>query len=405
MSEPVSHAMEDVRTPARGFAPLAALLTGQRLPAIAARLGIALARRRGRPWRLFKTVIVARHADVAEALRRDVDFIIAPVNEAKIEAVNGPFVLGMDRSDRLERERHALYAALQEVDVAALAARMRERMNNRLAGLGENFDAISDYARPLAAATAMDLFGIAPKDEALFAEVARAIFAHTFLNPGNQKPIERRALAAAPILRQWLGDEIAARRRRGETGQDYMGRLLARADLDDDGVRRTLGGMLVGSIDTTVTALAKILIVAVNTPPLRNALASAWNRGEDIYGLCLEALRRWPHNPLVLRNVAADTKLAGTTVRAGDRVALWTQAAMLDPEAFPDPGLIRPDRSWGSYLHFGGGLHPCAGRRINAQQLPLLVGPLLARGVRRNGALRWAGPFPDHLPIRLAEPA
>lgn len=403
MSEPNSVDMAKIRTPPRTFSPFSALFTGQRLPATAAKLAIGLARRRGKPWRFGTTVIVARHSDVAEALRRDLDFIIAPVNEAKIKAVNGPFVLGMDRSERLERERHALYAALQEVDMAGLAARLRERCDSTLPALGSDFDAIGDYARPLAVATAMDLFGIAPADKALFAEVVRAIFAHTFLNVGNDKVVEGRALAAAPCMRRWFEEEIAARQANGKTGTDFMGRLLARAELDNDGVRRTLGGMLVGSIDTTVSAFAKILCVACSDQPLAVAMASRWQDGDDIYGLCLEALRRWPHNGFMLRSAAVDTRLAGTPIRAGDRVVLWTQAAMLDTHAFPDPVAMRPDRPRAAYLHFGAGLHPCAGRGVNSHQIPILVGSLLARGIRRDGMLGWAGPFPDRLPIKLAE--
>jgi hypothetical protein len=51
-------------------------------------------------------VVVARHADVVEVLHRDLDFRIAPVNEVRIDEVNGPFVLGMDRGATLVHARH-----------------------------------------------------------------------------------------------------------------------------------------------------------------------------------------------------------------------------------------------------------------------------------------------------------
>ncbi len=57
----------------------------------------------------------------------------------------------------------------------------------------------------------------------------------------------------------WLADEITRRRDAGETGDDMMGQLLSQDIVDDDGARRTLGGMLVGSIDTTATCVAKIV--------------------------------------------------------------------------------------------------------------------------------------------------
>jgi cytochrome P450 len=66
---------------------------------------------------------------------------------------------------------------------------------------------------------------------------------------------------------------------------------------------------------------------------------------------------------------------------------------------FPNPGTWRADRPATAYLHFGGGLHPCAGRAVNEWQIPLLVGALVRRGIRSVGPVAWAGPFPDHLPI------
>jgi len=81
----------------------------------------------------------------------------------------------------------------------------------------------------------------------------------------------------------------------------------------------------------------------------------------------------------------------------------FTQGAMLDRDVFPDPNRMLPDRPRDGYLHFGAGLHPCAGRGLNAIQIPLLVSALVARGVIRGGKMKWAGPFPDRLPVRLTE--
>ena len=102
---------------------------------------------------------------------------------------------------------------------------------------------------------------------------------------------------------------------------------------------------------------------------------------------------------------AKDTTLAGLAVPGGAKILLWTQAAMFDTTAFPYPERLRPDRTTQPYLHLGGGLHPCAGRTVNAWQIPLLVGALLDLGPRRLGPMRWAGPFPAHLPVYFKERA
>jgi cytochrome P450 len=116
-------------------------------------------------------------------------------------------------------------------------------------------------------------------------------------------------------------------------------------------------------------------------------------------------LRRWPHNPIVIRRAVTDTVFNTVEVKSGDQVIAWTQAAMMDPTVFPRPGLLRPDRPSATYLHFGGGLHPCAGRVVNAFQIPLLVGALLRRDIASAGSIAWAGPFPNHLSVHLKRTA
>jgi cytochrome P450 len=394
-------ATPDVTTPSGRGSVLAALFSGPRLPAATARVGAWAASLLGRPVRLGNQVIVARHADVREVLARDLEFRVAPINAARTDAVNGPFVLGMDRGAVLARERGALYRALAAVDLAPIRAAVAEEAETRAAASQEEIDVVGGYARPIAAHTATRLFGISGPNEALFMDVARAIFAHTFLNLSGDKVVEARALRAADLMRAWITAEIARRRAGGDLGTDMMGALLSGGELDDDGVRRTLGGMLVGSIDTTASAVAKIMAMIGNDRKLAGRVAADAGDQERLAGWCREALRRWPHNPILRREAAKDTTLRGVAVRAGNRVIAWTQAAMLDGTVFPDPGDLRPDRPAEAYLHFGGGLHPCAGRAINAFQIPVLVGALLRRGISGTGPVRWAGPFPDHLALRF----
>lgn len=382
------------------------LLAGAAIPDLAARLGARLARLRGKPFRLGKRVIAARHAHVRELLERDLDFAIAPSNATKIGEVNGgPFVLGMDRSPMLERERRALYHALHKVDLARLQAQAQADIEARLAavGAGGEIDAVGGYARPVAAGTAARLFGLAAPAQEMLMEVSRSIFAHTFLNVGNDQAVRARAIRAGEYMQKWLAGEIAERRASGRYGDDMMGGLLSDGLLDDAGVRRTLGGMFVGSIDTTATCVAKILAVAGRDRNLARAMRRDSSDLGRLYGWCNEALRRWPHNPIVLRTAVADATLGGCAVKAGDGIIAWTQAAMQDASAFDAPRKLRPDRAAGIYLHLGGGVHPCSGRAVNAFQIPLLVRGLLERGIGQVGKMDWAGPFPHRLLVKLEE--
>jgi cytochrome P450 len=367
-----------------------------------------------KPLRIGTKVFVGRHVDAVEVLSRDLEFLIGPINAEKIDAVNGPFILGLDRGAKLVRERAALYRALGRVDLRPLRSQIENDAKGRIAAAGEGIDVVGDYARPIAAMTAQRLFGISGMDQTLFMDVSRALFGHIFLNIGNDEEIKARALRAAPYLHKWLLDEIEKRRTTGDRHPDMMDALIHDSQIpnNDEGndlVRRTLGGMLVGSIDTTATCVAKIMTMFGRDKTLAAGLAvdvigspDSPKRDADfprLHGWCWEALRRWPHNPLVLRSAAIDTQLAGVDIRANDQIFVITQAAMFDTSVFPSPHVLNPARPLRPYLHFGGGLHPCAGRDINAFQIPILVRELVRRGIKSVGTIDWAGPFPDRLPV------
>lgn len=357
-----------------------------------------------KPLRIGTNIIVGRHADAVDVLSRDLEFRIGPINAAKIVAVNGPFILGLDRGATLVHERAALYRALAKADLKSLRSQVENEAKAHIAAAGGEIDAVGGYARPIAAKSAQTLFGISGMNPTDFVDVARALFGHIFLNLGDDKEIEARALRAAPFLRDWLLTEIQARRQSGRRVPDMMDALLHDPEIPatsagNDLVRRTLGGMLVGSIDTTATCVAKILTIVGQDKTLAEGIAADVDNFPRLHGWCWEALRRWPHNPLVLRSAAIDTQIAGVEVQANDRIFVYTQAAMLDTSVFPDPHVLNPARPLRPYLHFGGGLHPCSGRDVNAFQIPMLVGALVRRGIKSVGTIDWAGPFPDRLPV------
>jgi cytochrome P450 len=391
----------DLVTPPSSRGPLASLLSGPTALALAARLGARLAVWWGDPIRIGGTVVVARHSNVMDVLHRDLDFLIGPVNEKRIVEVNGPFILGMDRCVVLGHERDALYQSLADVDLTPIRRAVEQDVNRRIAAAGGEIDVVDGYARPIAAQTARALFGIRGPDEKAFMDVARAVFGHVFLNINGDEAIRQRALRAAALMKDWFDAEIRQRRASQDLGKDMMGVLMKLGTLDDEGIRRTLGGMLVGSIDTTASSVAKIIAIIARNPELARNIAADVDNGERLSGWCREALRCWPHNPILLRQARANTSIGKVKIEQGDRILVWTQAAMVDAEVFPDPRNLRPDRPTAAYLHFGGGLHPCAGRVVNAFQIPALVAGLVRRGIKSIDAVQWAGPFPAHLTLRF----
>ena len=147
---------------------------------------------------------------------------------------------------------------------------------------------------------------------------------------------------------------------------------------------------------------------------LRGAQAAARAADRELVGQYLwEALRFSPQNFALLRLVEADTTIAAgtdreTQVKAGATIFAGTLSAMHDERAIADPEDFRVDRPWSDYMLFGHGLHTCYGQQIVRNQLPammtaLLEGPPIRRARGDAGDLKFEGPFPSGLTVRLGD--
>ena len=360
--------------------------------------------------RFRKNVAVFRWADVADVLARDGDFRIAPVNGERIEAVSGPFILGMDRSDALFRQRIAVYESMGGADFAPLRAILEREPTALLAAAAAKdgkIDVINGYARKVAGQVAVALFGIKGPSETDLLRVARAVFHETFLNLGNDEKVRNTGIAAGQELKAWIAAERAARLKSGNLGKDVLARLLEREQegaLSDAEVAHVLAGLLVGSIDTTATAVSNIVVEALSDWGLAENMRRDVDDRRRLYGWCWEALRRRPHNPLVIREAVEGASIAGEPVAAGTRVFAVTLSAMQDARVFDRPQELDPDRPPHLYMHFGRGMHQCAGRDVNAIQIPALVGALMRFSPSGRVKVKNAGPFPDEFFVRIRSP-
>ena len=379
---------------------LARILKSRRLAWFLARIGIVVGRWWGRPFRLGEIVLVIRHRDIETVLSHDLDYLIAPVNGPRFTELGFPFILGMDRTQILASERASLYSALDAIDFEPMRTAAADDVAARLAGHGGSIDFIEDLARPVAAATAGRLVGLAMVPADLMA-MSRPLFEHSFLNQQNDRKVAAVAHQAAAMLSDALSAAIKARRAQGNFGNSLLDRLL-QVGAGVDLTRRTLAGIFVGAIDTTATAAAKSLWVLASRRVWLDAATRDRDDPDRLYGWCCDAMRRWTHVPIISRQAVGSSAIGGTAIDDGAKIIMWTQAAMADVEAFLDPGTLRPDRPQRRYLHLGGGLHPCAGRAINAWQVPLLVGSVLGEGVRKVAVPAWSGPFPDSMRLTLA---
>jgi cytochrome P450/glutathione S-transferase len=352
-------------------------------------------------------LIVSTWDDVTTVLIRDNDFLIAPVNEARINSVGGPFMLGMDRSPALMHQREHVYSALRDAkkeEMARLLEQESKRLLDDAIAQGGKVDVVNGYARLVAGRTAAQLFGIRGPTEQDLLRVIRSIFHETFLNQSGDLKVRERGIAASLEIRSWIEEEIANRVAQRVHGDDVLGKLLDSCGADLVGARLMLGGCLVGAIDTTATAVTNIIAEVVTDGHLKKQMRLDLDDPRRFEGWCWEALRRRPHNAGMLRQAGQLAALPGKPVKEGTQVILLTVAAMHDPAAFDRPNELIPDRPLDRYLHFGYGLHQCAGRNFNAFQIPYLVRELVRRDVSGSAKVRTQGPFPDELIVSLQAP-
>lgn len=418
--------------PLRDLAPTARTTFGERfkawLGALLAGPGVlrvlfGLMRR----WKPVCTIggktFVTRRAHVLEVLERDQDFTISEINDANMRRVSGAFILGMDRSPEYDREAGLLRAAVRREDperirglVTAEAARLvaAARPNGRI-------DVVGMLARTVATRLLDLYFGVPGPSEQLLGRWMRALFWDLFLNTGRDPKVEAAANACGKDLHLYLDGLIAERRRAVAGGaggrDDFLTRLVLASPgpgtgFDDDGIRRNISGLIVGAVDTTVTATANAIDQLLRRPAALAAAREAALRNDvdAVSRATFEALRFNPQTPAVLRFSRKEATLgagAGAArVPAGAQLVVATLSAMFDPAAFARPGEFQADRVPQADLHFGGGLHTCFGRYVNMVQIPELVKAVVAlKDLRRApgaaGQIAYEGPFPDQLVLEF----
>ncbi len=384
------------------------------------------------PLRRHRPVLRVGRSLVVVSRREDVLAILADhegFDTPYARRLPGEFVLGLD-GDEYERHLGALRRAVREDDLPRLRERVTSLVTAGRTGAREpgRLDVGADLVHPAHTGVVSDYLGLAiggtGPDARTLAAWARDMFAAIFLNEPGFASVERRGDAAARRFETYV-DSLVAARRREPARDDVLGRLTAQrtlspaegpvAGLDDVEVRNNLIGLAIGWL-WHGTRAALVAVDELLDRPDALALAREAARTGDAPGLqrvLWEALRCRPVQVGVVRVCRRETTLAaGTPHQAhlvpGDRVLVGTHSAMWDEDAVPDPGSFDPLRADGQYLIFGHGRHRCLGEHLMKDQLPAMLGPLLARdglarAPGRAGRLRWAGGCPDGLRVQVGK--
>lgn len=367
--------------------------------------------------------IVALNEDVKEVLGDPARFT-AHLYGPKMEAVTGPFILGVDDVPLYHHDHAAMDRAVTREDLPVLAERMYETAQQLVAARRDDgeIDVVSQLADPAIDSGIAAYFGTPGPDPETHARWARNIFQELFINVGNLPTVRERALADAAQWRPHLDRLIERRKERLAAGDDVPDDVLTRLlryqdegepNFHDIAIRHNILGNITGWIPTISNAFARIVDELLEREDELEGAQEAARAGDRqlVAAYCFEASRFNPQNFALLRYVAEDTVIAKgtdreTKVKAGSTVFAATLSAMHDERAIADPDEFRTDRPWSDYMLFGYGLHTCYGQQIVRAQLPamaqaLFEGPRLKRARGGDGRLRFEGPFPAGLTVRF----
>jgi cytochrome P450/glutathione S-transferase len=370
---------------------------------------------------LGKRAIVTRHNDVIQVLERDTDFTISQVNAKKIDQIDGPFILGMDASPQYDRENATLHEAVRSQDFDRIRQFVAQSASEMITAAGprRRIDVVNGFARVVPLRLVASYFGMPGPNDPTMMRWMRDIFHYIFADLTNGAGVLQDALNSVAELRKHMDAQIALRKSLcpKQINDDVLDRLLALEDaahpwLDDQAVRRNLGGVIVGAVDTTSKFVSLAIDELLRRPEVLAGARECALRGdiEAVRQYAWEAVRFNPHHPLQVRYCATATSIAqGQTrskkVPSNSIVYIATLSAMFDPEVFTNPGEFNL-RQQTNYLHFGYGMHTCFGSAINGIQIPELLAallrlPNLRRAPGSVGQILYDGPFPNRLVLEF----
>jgi cytochrome P450 len=363
---------------------------------------------------------VLRYDDVSEVLQRHDVFRVPFASE--ISRLNDgdepgtPFVLGIDDAGAHRSQLQDVMAAFTLSDVVEFVAPQSfESARKRLMEAPPGpFDAIPGLITAVPLDVCHRYYGVVLEEQERqkFAYATIELSGHLFGFPPIEPTTDGRENDAGAYVRAIVDRSIDAEYAAPSGSETIVARLVRRFGNDKRAIRSILIGMIVGFVPTNTMAGGHILEMLLRKPKMRKAAQIAAEAGDDD-GLrhCLfEALRYMPINPGPWRicyrdyTVAPDT-LHAAKLRRGTKVYAMTSSAMFDSRRVLQPFRFDPTRPASNHMHFGFGIHWCAGAMIARAQITQTFKALVAlrsveRAPRGRGKLALWGLFPDHLYIR-----
>lgn len=154
-------------------------------------------------------------------------------------------------------------------------------------------------------------------------------------------------------------------RRAAEPVDDLIGSILSAevggAPVSDTDATSLIVTLIIGSLETTKSALASMLLHFAEQPEDRERIAADRSRLRDAVE---ESLRMYTPATYLVRQITADAQLDGVQLDGGGTIAISFAAACRDPEKFANPDVFDMDRRPNRHYGLGVGTHYCLGAHL-----------------------------------------
>jgi cytochrome P450 len=245
---------------------------------------------------------------------------------------------------------------------------------DRLADQGPPGDLHQALALPLPILVICELLGVPYADRQQFRAWSEAV--------GNVRDRARSEQGLAELF--GYGRQLVARKRR-QPGDDFISRMCAAGDTDDDEIAMLSMSMLFAGHETTVVAIGMGALCLLTNPGQQRALIS----DPGLVTSAVEEMLRAPGRSGggIPRYARTDLQIGGVTVHAGELVLLDNRTANHDATAFPGPDRFDITRQGPAHLSFGHGAHYCIGAPLARIELQAVFAQLLVRFPRMRLAV------------------
>ncbi len=234
------------------------------------------------------------------------------------------------------------------------------------------FDAVRDLGSPVATVVMCRVLDLPAVDHAAIVE---QVHLQMRRDPGTSG-MSADGRAAQAALHAYLSGFVADVRGRHAVVDALVDAMGVSSPLSDEEIAVQLGTLLVGGVETLPKILAGGLLRLAQHPEQRAALVAdpslVGNAFEEI--MRTEAVLQW-----VGRTLVVDTEVAGTRMRAGQRLFLLLVSANHDEREFPDPDRFDVRRLPPRTLVFGHGTHFCIGAHVARLEGRVILEEVLAR--------------------------